>query len=272
MKRIFQKFDMLPKKRKIALVTAFTLTFSLIISIPSFAWFHNQKKAAEMYKVEFPNSLYINAAHREDKMYFALDTVDMGEYQRDINNEIVKDGNNQPVKITEKRYVFSVSGSNVSEFKLQLTHTNNNMFTYEIYEAEQTDVAPSGSEQYVKYDIGASRNNENRTVIDGDPIGVNGTKYYIMEDDPLEGTYLNQRSGSILAKNDDGYYTLNYGSNTNVEDHEVPLYWQKSINTGMSNKENFCKYYVLKVTWTGRTGEVEKKETDLVYLSVARVS
>ena len=32
-----------------------------------------------MYKIEYPNSLYINAAHREDRMYFDLDELDMEE-------------------------------------------------------------------------------------------------------------------------------------------------------------------------------------------------
>lgn len=76
----FNKIRELPFKKKIQFIAAAFLTASLMVALPVYAWFVNQKKAAEMYKIEYPNSLYLNAAHREDRMYFNLDELDMEEY------------------------------------------------------------------------------------------------------------------------------------------------------------------------------------------------
>lgn len=166
-KDIIGKIRRLSKATKIKIVIAMTLTVCLIVSSTVYAWFSMQKKTAEMFKVQYPNSLFINAAHREDRVYFELGSIDVNAYEKDeygntiyyaknsIDDVILyaRDGDNvkvdeygypmydtengEPHKIKDKQYVFSVSGSGMDSFILQFAHTTNNKFTYTIYEATQ---------------------------------------------------------------------------------------------------------------------------------------
>lgn len=272
MVNILNKIKGLTTAKKIQFIVAFVLTVAMITAIPVYAWFTNQKKAAEMYKIEYPNSLYINAAHREDRMYFKLDAIDVNEYLKDENNELMHDPNGEPIFVTEKNYIFTVSGTNAENFILQMAHTNNNLFNYEIYSATQYDYlseenAPSGtdikkivpagteSDKIIEYETNPGGYNENTLVFADDPINKDSaeTKYYVIGD-KVNGSYKNnaditkQIDDTNLAKNNDNYYEKNYGDNKNVEEHAIPSYWQAELPTGNYNKQ-FCKYFVLKVKW-----------------------
>ena len=240
----------------------------------TYAWFTSQKKAAEMFKVAHPNALYINAAHREDQVNFALDGININDYQIDDNGNIVTDEHGDPDKIKEKRYVFSVSGSDTNKFILQMAHTNNNLFTYKIYEATETTTKPSSGTTYVEYKV-TGKHNENSMVFAGDNVSEGDMLYYV-KGSLITGEYKNVEAGSSIAKNKDAnniydtYYTKTYGNNTNVEEHAVPSYWQATINSAEANKQ-FCKHFILEVTWDRTVQDTQTaKETDLVYLSVER--
>lgn len=272
MKNLIDKFKGLTVSKKIQIIAAMIFTIALLVTIPVYAWFTNQKKAAEMFKIEYPNALYINAAHREDQVNFALDGININAYQTDANGDIVTDSNNQPVKISEKRYVFSVSGSNTNQFVLQMAHTNNNLFTYKIYAAtEQTKEPDSGT--YVKYKA-TGEHTENTMVFTGDTVSKNDTLYYVKGDE-VSGRYLNMDSGASVAQSgtSNAEYYKTYGNNTNVESHAVPSYWQATINADQGANKQFCKYFILEVTWDNTVQATQTaKETDLVYFSVTRKS
>ena len=51
MKDAINKIKMLSVHKKVQLLTAAILTISVFTAIPVYAWFSNQRKAAEMYKV-----------------------------------------------------------------------------------------------------------------------------------------------------------------------------------------------------------------------------
>ena len=138
MKKIIEKFKKLSVGKKVQLLSAVVLTAAVIAIIPTYAWFSYQRRAAEMFKVEYPNAQYINAAQREDQVQFDLSGINVNEYWRnesgqllDINGDVVT-GEASPAKITKKQYVFSVSGSNTKKYILQLAHTTNNYFTYTV--------------------------------------------------------------------------------------------------------------------------------------------
>lgn len=292
MKSLIEKFKKMSLSKKIQSIVAVVLTICLLIVVPVYAWFVSQKKAAEMYKVEYPNSLYINAAHREDKMYFHLDSIDVNEYLRDEDNNIVKDEAGNPIYINQKSYIFSVSGSNTDRFILQMAHTNNNLFNYKIYEATQYDYLPSNapegtpagkivpsdvtSDRIIEYHTNPGGYTENPLVFASDPVNklFSETKYYVTGA-LTDGAYLNNQSvGSIndsnLAKNNDRFYAENYGTNTNVEAHAIPSYWQGTFDTDNTNK-SFCRYFILKVTWDYTSMSTQKtKESDMIYFSVTR--
>ena len=56
------------KKELVILIVAAVLSVCLLIAIPVAAWFGNQRKAAELQKIKYPNALFINAAYREDQV------------------------------------------------------------------------------------------------------------------------------------------------------------------------------------------------------------
>ena len=288
MKAIFTKFDMLPQKKKMALVTAIVMTLALIVTIPSYAWFNEQKKAAEMYKVEFPNALYLNAAHREDRMYFNMNAI--SKYKIDpVTGGLAHDDDGKVVEVTHQQYVFSVSGKNTSKYKLQLAHTNNNQFTYTIYPAVEYDnkaAVPSGTseEQMVEYKLNANSRNENELgSINNDTYDENDdttVKCYVRSASPVStstsGGYQNNRSSNPMkAINSEGnkYYDENYSGLTNVEEYDVPSYWvSDDIPVVSDSNKKFCHYYVLEVTWNNRASmSFEDKETDMVYLTAERI-
>ena len=314
MKNIIKKFSELTLSKKIQLITALVLTTGLLIAIPVYAWFNRQKKAAEMFKVEYPNSLYINAAHREDKCYLKLDGININGYAKDsITGEILTE-NGEKVKVTKYQYVFSVSGSSTSVFTLQMAHTNNNLFKYTLYEADNyascsgstvndvtnytlsgeningaaktTTIPEVNKDRIIKYEHKANTHNENQLQVIGDNYvkDSQSTVYYLRDATAVNAAgsgYQNedtsnpfsQNSTNYYAQTTDTYYEKTYGDNTNVEIHSVPLYWQGNINVNTDNNKNFCKYFVLEITWDDDEQATQtEKETDMIYFAVKRVS
>lgn len=306
MKKAINRFRELPSSKRVQLIAAVLLTVGLLIAIPVYAWFMNQKKAAEMYKVEFPNALYVNAAHREDRIYFALDGININEYAVDpITGETVTDSNGNAVTVQKYRYVFTVSGSNTNSFTLQLAHTTNNLFTYTIYEAEQykseddlyrkngagefvdseDQVLEEGAakvfkegitrDKVVKYGSHKNSHNENDLEVYGDDYVDNSDAdfYYVMTNKlDTEGAYVNKAPAGTIAYDNDTYFNKTYDTYKNAEDHARPAYWQAAnLSADPDTNKVFCKYYVLEVTWNDKQQKDQtKKETDLVYLSAKR--
>ncbi len=295
MNNIIVRFKELPLKKKVQLISAILLTLTLLTAIPVYAWFVNQKKAAEMFKVQYPNSLYINAAHREDRIKFGLDGIDVDNtYVENPDGSLALDENDKPIKKTKKYYVFSVSGSNAKGFTLQMAHTNNNQFTYKLYDAVQYDhpnasdaptgtpankIIPDGTdeERIVRYDMNADSHNENKLQIIGDEYVDSDTsaKYYVRAENTVSGgEYKNvSGNGSFPALNNDKYYTITYGDNDKVEQYSVPSYWQAYVTLNDSEidaNKQFCKYYILEVSWGSEQNTQEAKETDIIYFAVER--
>lgn len=296
MKKIINRIKKLSVYKKVQLVIAMLLTLAIIIIIPVYAWFSNQRKAAEMYKVEYPNSLYINAAHREDRKYFNLDGINVNQYLTDENGDYIKE-NGQLVQIREQYYVFAVSGSNTRSFILQTAHTNNNLFTYTLYEAAQYSSESDATEavttretnegtgettvtvddsRLVTYTQHASSHTENNIQVLYDEYVDSATSdlYYVRAANPISGSYLNVTgSGAYPANTNDKYYTANYGSNDNVQLYSVPSYWQTTVNLTdeeIDANKQFSKYFILRVTWGDEQSTQVDKETDMIYFSVKR--
>ena len=278
MKNVIKKFNTLPTKKKAALLTAVVLTVALSVAIPVAAWFYSQRKAAELYKVEFPNSLYLNAAQREDRMYFNMNAI--SPYKVDpITGSLEHDNNGKLIPVTSQKYVFAVSGSNTKSYKLQLAHTNNNQFTYTIYPAKQYDTEsdiPSGTSEndIVLYGMHANSHEENSMQVEDDNYSETGTRYYVKQASALPGKYQNNKPVSpiIRAKDDDSFYEENYGSLTNVQPDDIASYWQsETVPVTLTSNKNFCHYYIIEVTWELRGDNTfEDKETDMVYITASR--
>ena len=297
MKKILEKIKGLTTARKIQLCAACILSAALLTAIPAYAWFTKQKKAAEMFKVKYPNALYINAAHREDRINFELDGIDVDNtYAERPDGSLLTDGDGKPIKKTKKYYIFSVSGSNANGYILQMAHTNNNLFNYKIYDATQYDyltgadapddtpadkIVPSGTEteRIIPYTLHADSHNENTIQVVGDEYvdGETSTKYYVRAVNPVSGGEYKNVTGdkSYTANTNDKYYTKTYGSNTYVDTYSVPSYWQARVtlqNKEIDGNKQFCKYYILEVSWGSEQDTQEDKETDMIYFSVERTN
>ena len=119
----------LSRRQKIQLAAAAVLTLSLFIGIPVYGWFHWQRELARLERIHAPNALFVTAAHREDAIYLEMGTIDV--------NARWRDGLGQDVgQRLSKDYVFCVAGDYVNSYTLQLAHTANHEYRYEIFEDE----------------------------------------------------------------------------------------------------------------------------------------
>lgn len=294
MKKLIEKFKSLSKRRKTEVIVASLLLVAMLIAVPTYSWFAYQRKAAEMFKVEYPNALYINAAHREDRIFFDLDGIDINDYKLDPQTKKqMVDGNGDAIKVTQMMYVFSVSGSNTTSFRLQMAHTTNNLFTYTLYEANQytsysaaSTAAGGNTDNIVRYDQHVGSHTENTLQVVGDLYDENDNTtdpLYYVRGTALTGRYLNPDTTDAqlgLKSADNKYYDKTYGDNTNVQANAVPKYWQSDVTlrTTGNDKEidankRFCKYFILVVTWNPSQQLLqEDKESDLIYFSVKRLN
>lgn len=294
MKKLIKKFKSLSKRKRIETIVAMMLVVAMLIVVPIYAWFAYQRKAAEMFKVEYPNSLYINAAHREDRIFFDLDGIDINDYKIDpLTKKQMKNANGDAIPVTQMMYVFSVSGSNTTAFRLQMAHTTNNLFTYTLYEAKQyTDYSDASTaaggdkDLIVRYDQHAGSHTENTIQVIGDLYDENDNTtdpLYYVKGTALTGVYLNPDTTDYqlgLKDTTNKYYSKTYGDNTKVQANAVPKYWQSNValrTTGadkeVDSNKKFCKYFILVVTWdNAQQLTQEKKESDLIYFSVQRLS
>lgn len=277
-------------KQKVQIIVASLFTIALVIMIPTYAWFNNQREIARLERIKSPDSLYITAANREDKINIKMNEIDVNSTWNADSDE----------RATYKYFVFAVAGQYVVDYNLQLAHTKNNNYKYEIFEAEASNT-PSGIEgkDYVVYEPNDARiPTELRSVGKHDGIDTTSTIYYsIKEDDsnPKKQISLNAGTTYTIGEDElsfDGHYINMSGSNEytglanntyhdktyiydKVEPHSEPLYWQATHievedTTGIKNP--FYHEYILKVSWdsTANLADLTKyKDTDIVYITVS---
>ena len=138
------------RKQKIQFVIAASMTILLVVRVPVMAWFRNRREAARLERINTTNTLFITAAHREDSANLVMDDITVDGKWYNADDAEVGD-------MTYQDYVFAVAGDYVETFTLQLAHTTNNPYTYQIFEAEPSTAAPSSTEvkgrDYVTYKV-----------------------------------------------------------------------------------------------------------------------
>ena len=288
------------KAKKIEIFLSVVLAIALIVTVPVLAWFGNQKKLAKLAKIKAPDDLYINAAHKEDRINLDMRTIDVAQSYKDDQNV------SHPIK--SQNFVFSVSGNYVSRFTLQLEHTTNNPYTYTIHEgdvykvtkdsdgvmttavnvktgetiqsehADYADRNADGSLKYVEYIATGmyDADEQSKLVFPSEVVNVAaGDTLWIYVGPEVKnlmnetGSYLNKASGSRI---DDGTLTQkSYDTYTNFNMYADPVYWQlKKMKGGEPNEKGqpFYNTYVINVSWDG-VADISKydKETDIIYIS-----
>lgn len=278
--------------KKAQLVAAVFLTLALSFLIPSYAWYYQQREIARLARIKSPDTLYISAANREDKININMDEIDVNSAWNNESSE----------RATYKYFIFSVAGQYVINYNLQLAHTKNNNYKYEIFEAEASNSIPDGVEgkDYIIYEPDNDRIPEALSSV-GTHDGINTDEkiYYSIKKDNGEnqislnsggtytvgtgleertyhydGHYLNMASGTseYARLADDTYHDITY-SYDKVEAHSEPLYWQVTnipVITAGGSKEPFYHEYILKVSWdtSANLADLTKyKDTDIVYIT-----
>lgn len=256
LKKIIDKVNKLSLSVKIQLVIAILCT----MAIPVYAWFAYQDRIEALSKVKEPPSINLASGGEDPALYISLENIDVNTTNH------------------EKYVVFSVEPGKYSAYDIQLTHTTNIPFTYELYRVRQ--------------------NNENGTIEYTDhSIDVNGgkteLKYSIMT--TAAGTTNGKITLKDINQNDDSpnrilgdeneletYSRRNYNTGTDeVNQYVEPIYSvarripQLSVgDDGSSDRD----YYAIKITWQVNPNigvddadywnyAFNNKETDIIYIS-----
>lgn len=229
-KSIFGKFRKLEKKKKLQLVIAVSLSAVLLVALPVYAWFTHNRSIALTTKINAPTQLYITAGNKESVANLEMADID------------VEDG-------SYKDFVFGIGGADVQQYQIQLAHTTNIPFEYEIYRAKDVPEA--------------DKNNDTVVYVSDEE---NKTFYYKIDGNKISGHYLNQQGSEILA--DSTLHGKSYDSYGNVQKNAEALYWQSDALAVTDNKDPFCDYFIIRVKWNENVQN--NKETDMVYLTVQR--
>lgn len=227
---IFGKFRKMEKKKKRQLGIAVSLSVVLLVALPVYAWFTHKRSIALTTKINAPTQLYITAGNKE-----SVANLEMADI--DVENGSYKD------------FVFGIGGTDVQQYQIQLAHTTNIPFEYEIYRAKSVQEADKDDDTVVYV------SNE-----------VNKTFYYNIDGDKISGNYLNQNGSEILANNT--LHEKSYDSYGNVQKNAEALYWQSVALSVNDAEKPFCDYFIIRVKWNDKVQN--NKETDMVYLTVQR--
>ena len=280
MKKLISKLRAVPLKKKLQAGAAAVVTLAFAAAFQSYAWFAEQKKAAEMFKIKHPDSLYLNAAHQEDQVYFNLGNIQV--YLQDESGNFIDENGNilptgqTPIKASNK-YVFSVSGSNTTAFTIQLAYTTNNDLDYKVFEATEYEY-PKGTDETNDAEYNAKivpeGTNNNKIVSYESNVSDTPKTYYYVKGDQVNLIKKNADSTNTqiaTACTTDKYYNANYDTYTNVHENAVPLYEQGTFTVGSSAE--FCRYFILEVSRSSESTVMQlDKETDIVYISVEKTS
>ena len=209
------------KKRAILAVIAAALA---LLVIPVFAWLYMQRSMETITKVNMPYALLIGAGDAKPIQQLELSNIDVSASK-------------------SKDVVFCVYSEKPSKsYDLQLAHTTNIGFKYEIYKASRP-VADASAGYVVSY-LGRQYKKENL----------------------LAGSYLNKDENSGNATNT--YHNTTYGEYSNVQKSAEPLYWKTTSQEILPDNEDdtgyYVNYYILHITWGDDVQN--NKETDMIYL------
>lgn len=210
------------RTRKTQAMLAVAVALLALLVVPIFAWLYMQRSMETITKVNMPNALRIGAGDTQPIQQLELSNIDVSGETK------------------SKDVVFCVySTQEGKQYYLQLAHTTNIGFTYEIYKAsmDSTGAISYLGNQYTKGDL-------------------------------LSGKYLNNNGGHATNT----YHSTTYGNYNNVQISAEPLYWKTDAQEELPHDPNtndsgfYVNYYILHISWDENVQN--DKETDMIYLMV----
>ncbi len=269
-KSLMQRFKDLSKPKKLQLVMASLLTLVLVIGIPVYAWFSYSSNIETLAKIKAPTTLDIKSGHAYSIEYLDLSDIDA--------SDVDENG------VGSKDYIFAVkAGSSISSYDIQIAHTTNIPFTYELYRASELGEGnnpPPGTvatfvyhneqtEESISYYYGYASNSSDSE----DSVAVPGSSKLELTDLNPDGDTF----GRILGKKNDasGIYSekTGYSGADDPQLYAVPLYSQ---HTGIKTWNPAADYFILRLKWNTKNDNTafakwnaaeNNKETDMIYIS-----
>ena len=249
----------LDHNKRVQLLAASALTLSLIVAVPVYAWFVFSSRYDSLTKIQKPETLDIKAGHADAIINLNLSDIDATKKKDNAY---------------QKYYVFSVVAGAVESYDIQVAHTTNIPFTYELYRAKESET-----------EIKTESETESRSVVSYK--AENGTTYYYSLDKTESVGLANKNpdngsTGRVIADktNTNAYYNNTYNiQNDRPELYAVPLYAQTK-DEGIITRDSSHDYYILKLTWTVDKNNnaayapyadwnyaKNNKETDIIYIA-----
>lgn len=254
----------MPKPKKIQFSIAFLFSLASIIAIPVVAWFVYQSKVETMSYINDPPTLSLASGHYDSAQFFELKNIDV---KRDNDGSYSKD------------FVFSVETEKATEYDLQLAHTTNIPFNYQIFRAKKDD-----TEGTVEYHVQEGDDAGSTimykilegTIVDGD---ISFLQDITLTDlNPANASSTRTIGSESVLKST--YNRENYITGDNVNQYVEPLYSvARNIKTNVVTVDGSedRDYFVLRVTWRVKNNPQDteywdyafnNKETDIIYISV----
>ena len=236
---------------------------SLTISV--YAWFAYQNGIAAFTKIKEPPSINLASGGDDPALYISLENIDV-------------------TAGTEKYVIFSVEPGKYSAYDIQLSHTTNIPFTYELYRVREDDggtIAYKDHTRYVNPDTGLNEETELHysimTSYSYSPIITAGKVTLTNINEDNSGSRVLGSEDVLESKNRRNYDT----TNDDVNQYVKPLYSiaRRIPKLNASEDGNADRdYFAIKIKWTTNSniGEDDvgywdyafnNKETDIIYIS-----
>lgn len=261
-KHLRDLFSNLSRDQKIQVIVAAVLTLAIIVIMPTVAWFTFQSKYETMTYVNDPPRLSLAGGYMDSIQCFELKNIDV---KRETNGSYYQD------------FVFSVETEKAREYDIQLAHTTNIPFVYELYRAKEdingevTYKVQEGDNkgQTLKYKILTGALSDGDATIAQD---ITLTNLNLKDDSSRQ-----IGSESTLKTN---FNRENYEEGDKYDQYVEPLYSvARHIKTNIRTFDGSDDrdYYILRVKWNVNNEAqgssywkyaFNNKETDIVYISV----
>ena len=257
MKKLIETIKKLSFAVKVQLIIAILCT----MAVPAFAWFVYQDRIETFSKIKEPPSINLASGGDDPALYISLENIDVS-------------------KSTEKYIVFSVEPGKYSAYDIQLSHTTNIPFTYELYRIQEDE---NGMIEYIDHtrDVNAEETTIKYKIMTM-PEGTAAWKVELKDINPDDETMGKER----ILGDEDALETLNRRNydtaKDNVNPYVKPIYSVARRIPQLNEKEDGSSardYFAIKITWTQGANNLTEsnanywnnaynnKETDLIYIS-----
>lgn len=260
MKKLIDKIKKLSFAVKVQLLIAIICT----LAVPVFAWFAHQDRIEAMSKVKEPPSINLASGGEDPAIYISLENIDV-----DTANH-------------EKYVIFSVEPGKYSAYDIQLTHTTNIPFKYELYRIKEDEAGTIKYIDHSQLDTDTMQPVEtqiNYSIMNTYSYGecVTNGKVNLQDVNPD-----NNSTGRILGdENGLQQNRKNYTNDDDVNQYVKPLYSVARRIPQLSEDDDSSSgrdYFAIRLSWEVNPNidvnnsqywnyAFNNKETDIIYIS-----